>query len=60
MAELFTSNPLRNEGYLTTGSAVAELTDTVLKFFDGSDWLEKPLKVYIEGVWVEGKLKKLS
>jgi hypothetical protein len=57
--DLYTNNPVRNGGYLTTNNpltASGTLYYGILKIWSGSLWIQKKLKVYLSS-WVNKPVK---
>lgn len=61
METLYTNNPERNVGYLTTHAPTSgSVVTSRLKFYVGGLWVAKPLKQYIGGIWTEKTFKRYN
>lgn len=61
MADLFTSNPTINAGFITTGiPTAASSSGGGIKAYVGGLWVEKPLKIFTGGSWGAKPLKRYN
>ncbi len=61
MSDLFTSNPLINVGFITTGVPVsAVLSIGGLKVYMSGSWNTKQIKIYSGSSWVAKPIKRYN